>query len=84
MVSPVLVSTLPGRQYQLRRQRSSHPVGNPMSEEAASLSWPDIRASRLLDSGISGGLAGGVLNTWKRALGHLKPFFSPLIVYIRG
>ena len=55
-----------------------------MSEEAASLSWPDIRASRLLDSGISGGLAGGILNTWKRALGHLKPFFSPLIVYIRG
>ncbi|KAI6022721.1 hypothetical protein EDC04DRAFT_2506953, partial [Pisolithus marmoratus] len=29
-------------------------------------SWSHIRTSRLLDSAISGGVTGGVLNTWKR------------------
>ena len=53
----------PGRQYQLRRQKLS---GNAVLEELDSLSWADIRTSCLLDSGISGGLAGAILNTWKR------------------
>ncbi|KAH0830619.1 hypothetical protein J3R83DRAFT_2074 [Lanmaoa asiatica] len=44
-----------------------------MSEEPASLSWADIRTSRLLDSGLSGGLAGGVLNAWKRGRRGLAP-----------
>ncbi|KAG8217562.1 hypothetical protein J3R82DRAFT_5713 [Butyriboletus roseoflavus] len=83
VISPVLVSMLPGSQYQLRRQRLSLSVGQPMSEEAAFLSWADIRTSRLLDSGVSGGLAGGILNVWKRALGHLK-HFSNLSSYTLG
>jgi hypothetical protein len=83
-VSPVLALTLPGRQYQLRRQRLFHPVGNSVLVEPASLSWADIRTSRLLDSGISGGLAGGILNTWKRMPGLLKLLFVLLIVCFRG
>ncbi|KAF8559632.1 hypothetical protein OG21DRAFT_468915 [Imleria badia] len=70
VVSPIMVLTLPGRQYQLRRQRLFHSVG---TEEPTSLSWADIRASRLLDSGISGGLTGGILNTWKRGRRGLAP-----------
>ncbi|KAF8447907.1 hypothetical protein L210DRAFT_3641771 [Boletus edulis BED1] len=68
-----MVLTLPGRQYQLRRQKFIHSIGNSMSEEPTSLSWADIRTSRLLDSGISGGLSGGILNTWKRGRRGLVP-----------
>ncbi|KAG6376200.1 hypothetical protein JVT61DRAFT_2175 [Boletus reticuloceps] len=71
-----MVLTLPGRQYQLRRQKLIHSIGNSMSEEPTSLSWADIRTSRLLDSGISGGLSGGILNAWKRMPGLLKLSFG--------
>lgn len=54
-----------GKQYQLRRQRLVQVAGGSAAEEPP-LSWNDIRISRLLDSGISGALAGGILNTWKR------------------
>lgn len=80
MVSPMMVLILPARQYQLRRQRVFHPIG---TEEPTSLSWADIRTSRLLDSGISGGLTGGILNTWKRMPGLLKLVLTFLIVYFR-
>ena len=42
-----------------------------MLEGPTPVSWTDIRASRLLDSGVSGGLAGGILNAWKRMLDFL-------------
>ncbi|KAG1891352.1 hypothetical protein F4604DRAFT_1567352, partial [Suillus subluteus] len=33
------------------------------------LTWGDIRSRKVLDSSISGALAGGILNTWKRESG---------------
>jgi hypothetical protein len=68
IVGPALVLTLPGKQYRLRRHRLIYAAGGPTHDEPP-LSWADIRISRLLDSGISGALAGGILNTWKRMSG---------------
>lgn len=53
---------MPGKQYELRRQRLRE-----ASEVApAKLTWGDIRSHKILDSSISGALAGSILNTWKR------------------
>ncbi|KIJ17464.1 hypothetical protein PAXINDRAFT_162321 [Paxillus involutus ATCC 200175] len=72
IVGPALVLTLPGKQYRLRRHRLIYAAGGPTHDEPP-LSWADIRISRLLDSGISGALAGGILNTWKRGRRGLVP-----------
>ncbi|KAG9318539.1 hypothetical protein JVU11DRAFT_630 [Chiua virens] len=73
LVSPVLILIHPGRQYQLRRQRLFQSVGNATLDEPTPLSWTDIRTSYLLDSGVSGGFAGGILNAWKRGRSGLVP-----------
>ncbi|KIJ69335.1 hypothetical protein HYDPIDRAFT_24179 [Hydnomerulius pinastri MD-312] len=75
IVGPALVLTHPGKQYQLRRERLIE-VARGSVPETPSLSWNDIRVSRLLDSGISGALAGGILNTWKRGKPGLVPGLS--------
>lgn len=56
---------MPGKQYELRRQRLKEIVeGAPT--DVSRLTWGDIRSRKVLDSSISGALAGGILNTWKR------------------
>ncbi|KAF9233601.1 hypothetical protein BU15DRAFT_53652 [Melanogaster broomeanus] len=72
IVGPALVLTLSGKEYRLRRQRFIHAVHDSTPEEPP-LSWGDIRTSRLLDSGIGGALAGGILNAWKRGRPGLVP-----------
>ncbi|KAF9227857.1 hypothetical protein BS17DRAFT_774423 [Gyrodon lividus] len=72
IVSPALVLTHPGKQYRLRRHRLI-PVVVDSTHDELPLSWSDIRTSRLLDSGISGALTGGILNTWKRGRRGLVP-----------
>ncbi|KIK90564.1 hypothetical protein PAXRUDRAFT_801276 [Paxillus rubicundulus Ve08.2h10] len=72
IVGPALALTLPGKQYRLSRHRLIHGDGGPTHDEPP-LSWADIRTSRLLDSGISGAFAGGILNTWKRGRRGLVP-----------
>ncbi|KAG6335846.1 hypothetical protein ID866_3236 [Astraeus odoratus] len=65
IVGPVLTLTHPGKQYQSRRRELKNIVdGLPREEQP--LSWSDVRTFRLLDSAISGAMAGGILNVWKR------------------
>ncbi|KAL4067688.1 hypothetical protein V8B97DRAFT_1941208 [Scleroderma yunnanense] len=65
IVGPALTLTHPGKQYQRRREHLKDLVDG-VSREKATLIWSDIRTSCLLDSAISGAIAGGILNTWKR------------------
>ena len=65
IVGPALTLTHPGKQYQLRRKKLKDVVDG-VSSERETLTWSDIRTSYLLDSAISGAIAGGILNTWKR------------------
>lgn len=55
---------MPGSQYEQRRQRLREATGDPAN--VSRLTWGDIRSRKVLDSSISGALAGSILNTWKR------------------
>jgi len=72
LIGPVLVLSLPGKQYELRRQRLEGAAEGP-STDVSQLTWGDIRSRKVLDSSISGALAGGVLNTWKRGRSGTAP-----------
>ncbi|KAG1754418.1 hypothetical protein EDB19DRAFT_1892422 [Suillus lakei] len=72
LVGPVLVLSMPGKQYELRRQRLEEAAeGSPT--DVSRLTWGDIRSRKVPDSSISGALAGGVLNTWKRGRSGTVP-----------
>lgn len=72
LVGPVLVLSMPGKQYELRRQRLKEAAeGSPTN--VSRLTWGDIRSRKVLDSSISGALAGGILNTWKRGRSGTVP-----------
>ncbi|KAH7912151.1 hypothetical protein BJ138DRAFT_1084220 [Hygrophoropsis aurantiaca] len=70
MVSPILTLTHPGKQYQARRRK----LGVKSSDiDESPLTWSDFRTAKLLDSSVSGALAGGILNTFKRGRPGLVP-----------
>ncbi|KIO13418.1 hypothetical protein M404DRAFT_12371 [Pisolithus tinctorius Marx 270] len=71
IVGPVLTLTHVGNHHTRRKESESAVDGFTGTEPA--LSWSHIRTSRLLDSAISGGIAGGVLNAWKRGKVGLVP-----------
>lgn len=50
-VSPLLVATLPGVQYERRRKEKTE----------TDLDWSEIRTDRLLDSAVSGFFTGGII-----------------------
>jgi len=70
-VSPVLVSNLSGRQYGTRRKIRE--LGPQKIVTDTPLTWSELRTYNLLDTGISGTLTGGLLNTWKRGRPGLVP-----------
>ncbi|KIK59607.1 hypothetical protein GYMLUDRAFT_672988 [Collybiopsis luxurians FD-317 M1] len=59
-ISPFLVSTLPWSQYERRRKTENQP------HSLEELKRSDIRADRLLDSGVSGFITGGILRGFTR------------------
>ncbi|KAG1756441.1 uncharacterized protein EDB91DRAFT_1041305, partial [Suillus paluster] len=72
LIGPALVLSMPGKQYELRRQRLKEAKeGAPA--DVSRLTWGDLRSRKVLDSSISGALAGGVLNTWKRGRSGTVP-----------
>ncbi|KAG1826947.1 uncharacterized protein BJ212DRAFT_17981 [Suillus subaureus] len=72
LVGPVLVLSMPGKQYEQRRQRLEEAAdGAPTN--VSRLTWGDIRSRKVLDSSISGALAGSILNTWKRGRSGTVP-----------
>ncbi|KAG1877770.1 hypothetical protein DFJ58DRAFT_6125 [Suillus subalutaceus] len=72
LVGPVLVLSMPGKQYELRRQILKEAAeGAPTN--ISKLTWGDIRSRKVLDSSISGALAGSILNTWKRGRSGTVP-----------
>lgn len=79
LVSPLLVSSLPWREYQRRRiQIGLKPLaGDDFSSEQTEAiqrigitTWRDIRTSYLLDTFLAGGITGGILNSIRRGLTH--------------
>lgn len=66
LVSPILLSTLPLPQY-ARRKIELQDIKGKRAEHYSPMSWVDMRMHKLLDSGLSGALTGGMLNAWKRA-----------------
>jgi hypothetical protein len=73
VVSPVLVSTLPWRPY-VQRKRAIELAVAKSRGDAAQVEAPEddltlqgLRTHKLLDTGLSGGLTGAVLNALKRS-----------------
>ncbi|PBL02383.1 hypothetical protein ARMGADRAFT_1158927 [Armillaria gallica] len=61
VISPVLIRTVPGVQYARRRRDagiSQLPTDGDVPEN---VSWTEMRTNKLLDTGISGAITGGVL-----------------------
>jgi hypothetical protein len=80
VISPALVSTLPWKQYVHRKRHFelSAASGRQTASLAESTDEPvtlsDLRTHKLLDTGLSGAITGGVLNSLKRA--SIKNFFT--------
>ncbi|KAG1770353.1 hypothetical protein EV702DRAFT_978070, partial [Suillus placidus] len=72
LIGPVLVLSMPGRQYELRRQKLKE-AAEVAPTNVSQLTWGDIRSRKVLDSSISGALAGSILNTWKRGRSGTVP-----------
>jgi hypothetical protein len=65
VISPFLLSTIEGGQYERRRRALEFSKsGLPISDHYSMPS--DARGIKLLDTAISGGITGAVLNSWKR------------------
>ncbi|EAU88878.1 hypothetical protein CC1G_12649 [Coprinopsis cinerea okayama7 len=64
IVSPLLVHNAPWRQYAVRRKERGIPKpGDSVTLEESSVA--DIRSNKLLDTGISGAVTGGLMRGWK-------------------
>ncbi|KAG2349561.1 hypothetical protein BDR05DRAFT_237797 [Suillus weaverae] len=72
LIGPVLVLSMPGKQYELRRQKLKE-TAEVVPTNVSQLTWGDIRSRKVLDSSISGALAGSILNTWKRGRSGTVP-----------
>lgn len=62
-VSPLLVSSLPWKQYETRRRALE--LGPTHNATQSTISWSDLRTYNLLDTSISGAFTGALLNSWK-------------------
>jgi hypothetical protein len=73
-ISPILTHVAPWRQYARRRQELG--IGNSLDDVPffEKLSWSDLRANRLLDSGVAGAVTGGLLRGVK-SVHYLTSFF---------
>ncbi|KAI0054019.1 hypothetical protein FA95DRAFT_1600518 [Auriscalpium vulgare] len=70
-VKPVLVSTLPFKQYARRRMlREEWPSDSP---PLANLTWWDMRTHCVPDSMLSGAFTGSILNAWRRGSRGVLP-----------
>lgn len=77
VVSPLLVSRLSIPQYtRRRRELGIDEVAPGASPPLEHLSWSELRTHKILDTGISGVLAGGALLGWKSMLSY--PVLIPL------
>jgi len=61
-ISPILTHVAPWRQYVHRRRELG--ISNSL-DDVDKLSWSDLRASKLLDSGVAGAVTGGLLRGLK-------------------
>jgi len=74
LVSPLLTSTLPWKEYQRRRiAYKMEPLSSDVDVQSTTVN--DVRKNRLLDTFISGGLTGSIMRTIKRGPGVLAPSF---------
>ena len=67
-ISPILTHVAPWRQYVRRRRELG--ISNSLDDVSSfdKLSWSDLRASSLLDSGVAGAVTGGLLRGLKSML----------------
>jgi hypothetical protein len=71
-VGPLLVNTLPWKQYRRRRDAMiAVQDGHAEAGDGRPGNPAHMRTYKVLDSGLSGGITGGLLNTLKRTLGPL-------------
>ena len=65
VVMPLLDQVLPSRQHGQENVRRA-PASSEVSGDGA-VTWGAMRLHRTLDAALSGGITGGVLNTWRRS-----------------
>ncbi|KAH6908295.1 hypothetical protein BKA70DRAFT_266172 [Coprinopsis sp. MPI-PUGE-AT-0042] len=70
-VGPLLVYTAPWSQYVNRRRLLG--IGEDGMSEPHTPSIQDVRSDKLLDSGISGAITGGLVRGWKSGRGAVIP-----------
>jgi hypothetical protein len=67
LVSPLLLASIEGGQFGRRRRELEHRNDGLALIEAEYTTRKDIQQYKIVDSSLSGGVTGAVLNSWKRA-----------------
>jgi hypothetical protein len=65
IVGPLLLASIEGGQFGRRRRELEHRNAGLALVEAEYTTWRDIQQYKIVDSSLSGGVTGAVLNSWK-------------------
>jgi hypothetical protein len=65
VIVPLLDQTLPSRLHE--RESARRVPASPEAPTGGATTWGAMRSHRVLDSALSGGITGSVLNTWRRS-----------------
>ncbi|KAI0005989.1 hypothetical protein BJV74DRAFT_801332 [Russula compacta] len=69
VILPLLNQVLPSRLSRYERESIRKTTTSPETSVDGAMTWGAMRLHRTLDSALSGGITGGVLNTWRRGTG---------------
>lgn len=64
---PLLDQALPSRLHERERESPRRAPVSPDVSTSGAVTWGAMRSHRVLDSALSGGITGSVLNTWRRS-----------------
>ena len=64
---PLLDRALPSRLQEWEKESPRRASVSPEPSTSGDVTWGAMRLHRVLDSALSGGITGGVLNAWRRS-----------------
>jgi hypothetical protein len=64
---PLLDQALPSKLHEWERESPQRAPVSPEASTSGGVTWGVMRLHRVLDSALSGGITGSILNTWRRS-----------------
>lgn len=64
---PLLDQALPSRLHEWERESPRRASVSPEASTSGGMTWGAVRLHHVVDSALSGGITGSLLNTWRRS-----------------